>query len=87
MSKHNLTGISIAHRLGTVPIKEASIAIAVSSGHRRAAWRAGEEVLEQCKEKAEIWKQEVFVGQKEGEGEWRANKDRDGDGNLISGSS
>lgn len=87
VSKHNLTGISIAHRLGTVPIKEASIAIAVSSGHRRAAWRAGEEVLEQCKEKAEIWKQEVFVGQKEGEGEWRANKDRDGDGNLISGSS
>lgn len=51
---HNLEGVSISHRLGVVPIKEASIAIAVSSGHRAAAWRAGEEVLEACKEKAEI---------------------------------
>lgn len=81
--KHNLTGISISHRLGTVPIGEASIAIAISSAHRRAAWRAGEEVLEECKEKAEIWKREEFVGQKAEEGEWRANRDRDGDGNLI----
>ncbi|KAL2003754.1 hypothetical protein VTN02DRAFT_2390 [Thermoascus thermophilus] len=87
VSTHGLTGVSIAHRLGTVPVTEASIAIAVSAGHRRAAWRAGEKVLEQCKAKAEIWKREVFVGQAEGEGEWRANRDRDADGNLISGSS
>ncbi|KAJ9486168.1 hypothetical protein VN97_g7173 [Penicillium thymicola] len=45
---HKLEGVSIAHRLGTVPIGEASIAIAVSAGHRGAAWRAGEEVLEAC---------------------------------------
>lgn len=83
VAKHSLTGISIAHRLGTVPVGQASIAIAVSSAHRRAAWRAGEEVLERCKERAEIWKCEVFVGQEEGEGEWRANRDRDGDGNLV----
>jgi molybdopterin synthase catalytic subunit len=81
--KHNLTGISISHRLGTVPIGEASIAIAVSSGHRRAAWRAGEEVLEECKEKLEVWKREEFVGQKPEEGEWRANRERDGDGKVI----
>ncbi|GAD92370.1 molybdopterin synthase catalytic subunit [Paecilomyces variotii No. 5] len=80
VSKYQLTGISIAHRLGVVPIQEASIAIAVSSGHRRAAWRAGEEVLERCKEKAEIWKQEEFV---DGDAEWRANKDRDSDGKLV----
>lgn len=58
---HDLKGVSIAHRLGIVPIGEASIAIAVSAGHRGAAWRAGEEVLEACKEKAEIWKREEFV--------------------------
>lgn len=82
MKKHGLFGISIAHRLGTVPIMEDSIGISVSAGHRKAAWRAGEEVLERCKDKVEIWKKEEFVGE-EGGGEWRANKDTDGEGNVL----
>ncbi|KNG82945.1 molybdopterin synthase catalytic subunit [Aspergillus nomiae NRRL 13137] len=82
VAKHGLTGIVIAHRLGVVPIREASIVIAVSSGHRRAAWRAGEEVLEICKEKAEIWKREEFV---DGGMEWRENRERDGDGKVVVG--
>jgi molybdopterin synthase catalytic subunit len=83
VTEHGLLGISISHRLGIVPIGEASIAIAVSSAHRRAAWRAGEEVLEECKEKVEIWKREEFVGETPEEGKWRENRERDGDGNLI----
>ncbi|KAJ5726317.1 Molybdopterin biosynthesis MoaE [Penicillium malachiteum] len=77
---HNLKGVSISHRMGIVPIGEASIAIAVSAGHRGAAWRAGEEVLEACKEKAEIWKREEFL---DGGMEWRANADRDAEGKLV----
>lgn len=77
---HKLEGVSIAHRLGIVPIGEVSIVIAVSSGHRGAAWRAGEEVLEACKEKAEIWKREEFL---DGGMEWRANADRDAEGKLV----
>ncbi|CAL5866059.1 uncharacterized protein PFLUO_LOCUS266 [Penicillium psychrofluorescens] len=80
VATHQLLGVSIAHRLGIVPIGEASIAIAVSAGHRGAAWRAGEEVLEACKERAEIWKREEFV---DGGMEWRANADRDAEGNLT----
>lgn len=72
-SKHGLMGISISHRLGTVPIGEESILIVVSAPHRQAAWRAGEEALEETKEKAEIWKLEEFGG--EGGGVWRANRD------------
>jgi molybdopterin synthase catalytic subunit len=79
---HNLLGVSIAHRLGVVPIGEASIAIAVSSGHRGAAWRAGEAILEACKEKAEIWKREEFV---DGGMEWRANAESDGEGRVVAG--
>ncbi|OJD13674.1 molybdopterin synthase catalytic subunit [Emergomyces pasteurianus Ep9510] len=79
--KYQLLGISISHRLGEVAVMEESIAIAVSAGHRVAAWRAGEEVLEQCKEKAEIWKREEFFGAEGGEGEWRANQDTDSRGN------
>lgn len=83
-AKHaGVIAVSISHRLGTVPIGEASIAIAVSSAHRRAAWSAGEDILEECKEKAEIWKREEFVGQRPEDGEWRANRDRDGYGNLV----
>ena len=61
------------HRLGVVPIGEESILIAVSSPHRQAAWKAGEEALEECKAKVEVWKREEFGGE-EG-GVWRANRD------------
>ncbi len=74
--KHNLTAISLVHRLGAVPIAEESILIAVSAPHRQAAWRAGEEALERVKEKVEIWKLEEFQGEQDGV--WRANRDEQG---------
>lgn len=52
-------------------IGEESILIAVSSPHRRAAWKAGEEALEEVKAKVEIWKEEWF----EDGGVWRSNRD------------
>ena len=70
--KHSLVAIAMIHRLGVVPIGEESILIAVSAPHRQAAWRAGEEALEACKEKVEIWKLEEFEGE---DGVWRANRD------------
>lgn len=70
---HGLTAITLVHRLGVVPIGEESILIAVSSPHRQAAFEAGEEALEECKAKVEVWKLEEFGGE-EG-GVWRANRD------------
>ena len=61
----------MVHRLGEVPIGEESILVAVAAPHRKEAWRAGEEALELCKEKVEVWKLEEF----EGGGAWRANRD------------
>jgi molybdopterin synthase catalytic subunit len=72
LSKHALTKIAIVHKLGDCPVGEESIVIAVSAPHRQAAWRAGEEALEETKARAEIWKLERFEG---GEGVWRANRD------------
>ncbi|KAF1948571.1 Molybdopterin biosynthesis MoaE [Byssothecium circinans] len=72
LNKHELTKIAIVHRLGECPVGEESIVIAVSAPHRQAAWRAGEEALEETKKRAEIWKLERFEG---GEGVWRANRD------------
>ncbi|KAI4190853.1 MAG: hypothetical protein LQ348_003591 [Seirophora lacunosa] len=71
--KHALTAVAMVHRLGVVPIEEESILIAVSAPHRQAAWKGGEEALELCKEKVEVWKLEEFGGD-EG-GVWRANRD------------
>ncbi|TGJ84791.1 hypothetical protein E0Z10_g3990 [Xylaria hypoxylon] len=70
--RHGLKSIAMMHRLGTVPIGEESILIAVSAPHRQAAWRAGEEALENCKKHVEVWKREEFEGE---EGVWRANRD------------
>lgn len=71
-AKHDLQGVAMVHRLGVVPIGEESILIAVSTPHRQAAWRAGEEALEECKARVEVWKREEF---EDGEGVWRANRD------------
>jgi molybdopterin synthase catalytic subunit len=70
--RHGLKGVAIIHRLGVVPIGEESILIAVSAPHRQAAWRAGEEALEECKKRVEVWKLEEFA---DGGGVWRANRD------------
>ncbi|OLL21938.1 Molybdopterin synthase catalytic subunit [Neolecta irregularis DAH-3] len=69
-TKWSLHGLSICHRLGTVPVGQDSMAIAVSSSHRREAWEAGEWILEQVKAKAEIWKKEIY----QDGSEWKANK-------------
>ncbi|KAH7362247.1 MoaE protein-domain-containing protein [Plectosphaerella cucumerina] len=67
-----VVGVAIIHRLGVVPVGEESILIAVASAHRAEGWRAGEEALEEVKDKVEVWKLEEFHG---GEGVWRANRD------------
>ncbi|KAI8937460.1 hypothetical protein NX059_005181 [Plenodomus lindquistii] len=72
LAKHACTKIAIVHKLGECPVGEESVVIAVSAPHRGAAWRAGEEALEEVKSRAEIWKLERFEG---GEGVWRANRD------------
>ncbi|KAI1170424.1 Molybdopterin biosynthesis MoaE [Nemania sp. FL0916] len=72
IARHGLESIAMIHRLGTVPIGEESILIAVSAPHRQAAWMAGEEALEDCKRHVEVWKREEFEGE---EGVWRANRD------------
>lgn len=73
LGRHGLKGVAVVHRLGVVPVGEESILIAVSSPHRAAAWRAGEECLEEVKARAEIWKLETFEDDRSAV--WRANRD------------
>jgi len=61
---------AVHHRLGLVPVGEASIVIAVSSPHRKEAFVACEYLLEQVKLNVPIWKKEVYES---GEPQWKAN--------------
>lgn len=50
--------IAITHRLGIVQVLEASVAIVVSSSHRKAAFQAGEWLIDRLKEDVPIWKKD-----------------------------
>jgi molybdopterin synthase catalytic subunit len=51
---------AIVHRLGSVPIGEASVVIAVASPHRQAAYEASRTALERLKREVPIWKRETY---------------------------
>jgi molybdopterin synthase catalytic subunit len=50
------------HRIGVVPIGEASVVIAVSAAHRVAAFEACHFAIDRLKEVVPIWKKEHFDG-------------------------
>jgi molybdopterin synthase catalytic subunit len=54
--------IAMIHRLGQVDIGEASVAIAVSSGHRHATFEACHFAINQLKAIVPIWKKELYEG-------------------------
>ena len=58
---------AIVHRLGRVEIGEASVAIAVSSAHRQAAFEAGQWLIDTLKRVVPIWKCEHWA---DGTTEW-----------------
>jgi molybdopterin synthase catalytic subunit len=62
-----LIGCSIVHRLGRVDLGETSVAIAVSSPHRRDAFEAGQWLIDTLKKEVPIWKEEHWA---DGTREW-----------------
>jgi molybdopterin synthase catalytic subunit len=59
--KWSLIGCTLVHRLGTVNLGEASVAVAVSSAHRAAAFEAGEWLIDTLKVEVPIWKREHWA--------------------------
>lgn len=58
--KWPLLGWAISHRIGTLKPGEVSVVVAVSTPHRRASFEACQFIIDNLKEKAPIWKKEVF---------------------------
>ncbi len=62
-----LVSCRIVHRLGTVPLGDASVAVAVSSARRDAAFQAGRWLIDTLKTEVPIWKREHWA---DGGSEW-----------------
>lgn len=59
--KWDLCKVAAVHRLGTVLVQEASIVIAASSAHRKAAIEACHWIIDEVKVQVPVWKKEFFT--------------------------
>ena len=68
---HPIGRIAMVHRLGRMEIGEASVAVIVTSPHRKPAFEAALEGINRLKKTVPIWKKEHFAdGEVWVEGEW-----------------
>jgi MoaE-MoaD fusion protein len=71
---HAVERIAVVHRLGRLLIGETSVAVVATAEHRRPAFDAALEAIDQLKKLVPIWKKEHFVdGEVWVEGEWDRN--------------
>ncbi len=62
VERHGLCAAAVEHRVGAVPLGEASVIVAASAPHRAEAFAGAREIIDRVKDLAPIWKRE--------EGEW-----------------
>lgn len=63
--------VALRHRLGSVPVGEASIVIAAAAPHRAEAFDACRFVIDEVKVRVPIWKREFLD---DGESRWRSDE-------------
>jgi len=59
--RFGVTRLAIVHRIGSVPLGEASVAIVACAPHRGAAFATAEYAIDETKARAPIWKAERFA--------------------------
>jgi molybdopterin synthase catalytic subunit len=59
VERHGLEAAAAEHRIGSVPLGEASVIVSVSGAHRDAAFAGAREAIDRIKAEAPIWKREV----------------------------
>ncbi len=67
-----LIGICFVHRIGEVPIGEASVAVYVSSPHRVDALQAVAFGIDELKARVPVWKKEFYA---DGQSSWKENSE------------
>ncbi len=69
-TKFGVARVAIAHRIGSLALGEAAVAIAVASMHRATAFDACEYAIDELKKRVPIWKKEHY---RDGDALWREN--------------
>ena len=60
-ARHGVRRLAIVHRVGEVPLGEASVAIVAGAAHRAEAFEACRYAIDELKARAPIWKSERFA--------------------------
>jgi molybdopterin synthase catalytic subunit len=66
-ARPEVVAVAAVHRVGLLAIGDLAVVVAASCGHRHEAFAAGQQLIDDVKEKAPIWKRQVF---RDGEVEW-----------------
>lgn len=64
--------VAIFHRLGEVPVKEASVIIAIASAHRQESLDAVKFAIDSLKATVPIWKKEIY---EDSDSQWKENSE------------
>lgn len=67
-SKWPLLRVVVLHRIGDVPVAEASVIVGVATSHRSEAFEATRFLIDELKKTVQIWKRETF---EDGSTEWQ----------------
>jgi molybdopterin synthase catalytic subunit len=63
-----LLRVVVLHRIGDVPVAEASVIVGVATSHRSEAFAATRFLIDELKKTVQIWKRETF---EDGSTEWQ----------------
>jgi molybdopterin synthase catalytic subunit len=59
--RYRLVSVIIHHRIGLVPVGEASLFVRVTARHRQAAFEGSSQIIERLKQAVPIWKHPVYA--------------------------
>jgi molybdopterin synthase catalytic subunit len=59
--RYGLVSVIVHHRIGLVPVGEASLFVRVTARHRRAAFEGSSQIIERLKQAVPIWKHPVYA--------------------------
>jgi molybdopterin synthase catalytic subunit len=69
-ARYDVRAVAAVHRVGDLAIGDLAVVVAVSSGHRAAAFDACRALIDELKATVPIWKHQRFAG---GDSEWVNN--------------
>ncbi|GAA2034408.1 molybdenum cofactor biosynthesis protein MoaE [Pseudokineococcus marinus] len=67
LAAHPVDALAVSHRTGALEVGDVAFAVAVAAAHRREAFAACEEVVEEVKARLPVWKRQVLA---DGGAEW-----------------